>query len=211
MDGPTRAEGRRRVLFEGLESLPGSDVVRSPAPTAFATRLGANRALEEVRRRLLLAELDTARLDAVLAESWRHAAGYSLVTWTDRTPDDAVADIASLDSSFMSEAPTGELDWEPENTDAAQIRAAEHAMVLRGWDRLNVAARHDATGQVVAWTTLGLAGESDEHVWQQITLVRPDHRGHRLGTVVKLENLALARRAWPRMKRIDTFNATVND
>ncbi|MGH3714674.1 MAG: GNAT family N-acetyltransferase, partial [Micromonosporaceae bacterium] len=207
----TREAGRKRLAFESLESLPGGDVARSAAGSAFAALLGATRALEEVRRRLLLSDVDTPALDAALAESWTYADGYSLVRWSDRAPDDAVADIAALESSFIGEAPMGELAWEPENVDVAQLRAIEAAIALRGWPRLHTAARHDATGQVVAWTTLGLAGESVEHVWQQITLVRPDHRGHRLGTVVKLENLALARRAWPRMKRIDTFNATVND
>lgn len=207
----TRAVGRKRLMFEALESLPGGGVTRSGAAAGFARRLGANRALEEARRRLTLSDVDTPRLDAVLAESWQHAAGYSLLRWTERAPDDVVADIAALDSSFLDEAPTGELEWDPEDVDVAQMRAIEQALAVRGSPRLHTAARHDASGQVVAWTTLGYAAEFPEQVWQLITLVRPDHRGHRLGTVVKLENLALARREWPRMRQIDTFNATVND
>ncbi|MGH3648111.1 MAG: GNAT family N-acetyltransferase [Micromonosporaceae bacterium] len=205
-----RDDGRKRLAGEGLEPLPGG-LSRSGAAPAFATALGANRALEEVRRRLVLSDVDPARLDTALADAWRHATGYSLLHWTDRAPDDAVADIAALDSSFLSEAPLGELAVEPEQIDVAQVRAIEATLRLRGWKRLHVAARHDASGEVVAWTTLGYDQESPEHVWQLITLVRPDHRGHRLGTVVKLENLAAARRACPAMRWIDTFNASSND
>ncbi|MGH3734639.1 MAG: GNAT family N-acetyltransferase [Micromonosporaceae bacterium] len=206
-----RAEGRKRLVLTAREPLPGSGVRRSEAGARFAERHRAHRALVEVGRRLELSDVDATRLDASLAEAWSHAAGYSLLTWTDRTPDDAVADIAALDSSFLDEAPLGDLAWEPEKVDVARIRAAEAAIVARGYKRRHVAARHDATGRVVAWTTLGLVPEYPEHGWQMITLVSPAHRGHRLGTVIKLENFAAVRREWAGLRRIDTYNAEVND
>ncbi len=49
------------------------------------------------------------------------------------------------------------------------------------------------------------------HAWQNITLVDPDHRGHRLGLIIKIENLRYALAHEPELARVDTWNAAVND
>jgi hypothetical protein len=49
-----------------------------------------------------------------------------------------------------------------------------------------------------------------EHAWQGITLVAPEHRGHRLGTIVKIENLRYALAHESALASIDTWNAEVN-
>lgn len=205
-----RAEGRKRVVADVVEPRSGGPE-RSPGPRAFAAKHGAKRALEEVRRRLPLSTVDQTRLDAALKRAWGHAAGYSLVRWTEAAPDDIVAGIAALDSDFLNQAPLGDMIWEAERVDVPRVRAIEQAVRDRGWRRCHIAARHDASGDVVAWTTLSLCGESDDHAWQHITLVRPDHRGHRLGTVIKLENLRFTRERFPALEVIDTCNASVND
>ena len=51
----------------------------------------------------------------------------------------------------------------------------------------------------------------DWHAFQQITIVDPDHRGHRLGTIAKIENLRYAMSHEPALRIIDTWNAAVND
>jgi len=209
-----RGVGRKRLMVDVVETRPGG-AERSPGPAAFAARHGAKRALEEVRRRLVLTEAaagQRARLDAALEDAWRHAAGYSIVQWDEGgTPDDVVADIAALDSDFLTQAPLGDMEWEPELVDVARTREIEKAIRDRGWRRCHTAARHDATGEVIAWTTLGFFGDTEDHAWQLITVVRPDHRGHRLGAVVKLENLRYAQRRLPALRTVDTCNATVND
>ena len=48
------------------------------------------------------------------------------------------------------------------------------------------------------------------HCWQQITIVEPKHRGHRLGALVKVANLRYYLEREPSTKIIDTFNAAVN-
>ena len=207
-----RDAGRKRLMLDVVESRPGC-VERSPGPAAFAVRQGAKRANEETRRRLVLDAGDgqRQRLDALLTDAWRHADGYSIVQWNeDGAPDDVVADIAALDSDFVNQVPLGDIEWEAEVIDVARTREIEKAIRDRGWRRCHTAARHDATGEVVAWTTLGFFAEADDHAWQLITLVRPDHRGRRLGTVIKLENLRYARRRVPQLRVIDTCNATVN-
>jgi hypothetical protein len=63
---------------------------------------------------------------------------------------------------------------------------------------------------MVAWSALAVRKTVPEHAWQQITLVDPRHRGHRLGLVAKLVNLRYLQEHEPAVTAIDTWNAEVN-
>lgn len=202
--------GRKRVMAMSVETLPGG-VARDEAGGAFATAMGAKGALTDVRRRLDLTKVDDADLDRQLAAAWARATGYSLIQWRGATPPEIVDDIAYLDGRLLTDAPMGELAWEAEKIDADRIRAIDEVNAARGRRRYNTAVRHDESGRVVAFTTIDLPGTVDWHAFQQITIVDPTHRGHRLGTVVKLENLAYTRAHEPGLRAIDTWNASVND
>ena len=205
-----RENGRKNVVATTVESLPGG-IERGTEGIAFAEALGFKSALVEVRRRLDTTALDEAALDAMLRDGWAKADGYSLVRWTDDAPDEYVADIAYLDGRLLQDAPMGDLAWEPMKMDAARVRDNDAARAVRGSRTYNVAARHDASGRLVAWTAIGYEATSPWHAWQFITIVEPRHRGHRLGAIVKVENLRYALAAEPRTTVIDTWNAAVND
>jgi GNAT superfamily N-acetyltransferase len=204
-----RQQGRKRLIGEAVATLPGG-VPRSDAPSEFARSIGAKPALTEVRRRLDLITVDDAALGEQLAEAWRRAGGYSLVWFRDEVPQEYVDDIAYLDSRLVKDAPMGDLTWEPEKVDAARIRAAEAASLARKRRKYNTAVRHDATGHLVAFTTLDLEHCPADHAWQQITIVEPRHRGHRLGVIAKIENLRYARTHEPALRFVDTWNAAEN-
>jgi GNAT superfamily N-acetyltransferase len=196
-----REEGRKRLLSDTVAGSPGEE---------FGRAVGAKAALSEVRRRLDLTTISDAALDEQLAAAWRQAPGYSLVQWQDAVPDEYVDDVAYLDSRLIKDAPMGDLTWEPERVDAARIRAAEVAIRARKQRRYDTGVRHDDTGRLVAWTSLGVDHCPPEHAWQQITIVEPRHRGHRLGVIVKIENLRYARAHEPALRDIDTWNAAEN-
>jgi GNAT superfamily N-acetyltransferase len=204
------AAGRTRLMADTFEALPGGPD-RDGAGTAFARAMGMDDALREVRRRLDLSSVDTGGYDRILADAWRRADGYSLVQWGDRTPEEYLADVAYLDGRLISDAPMGDLAWAPEKVDADRIRAAEEAVASRGMRGYNSAVRHDATGRIVAWTALALERSVPDHAWQNITIVDPPHRGHRLGTIAKIANLRYAMAGEPALRVIDTWNAAVND
>jgi RimJ/RimL family protein N-acetyltransferase len=69
---------------------------------------------------------------------------------------------------------------------------------------------HEGSGDVVAYSTISsVAGETrDLHQWG--TLVRSDHRGHRLGLAVKARALLEVQRLHPGRTRISTTNAEDN-
>ena len=200
--GRIRALDRKRITVESVESAESC---------GFAAAVGAAAALRETRSRLDVAAIDQHHLDAMLAEARTHADGYRLIRWQGVPPDRYIDDVAYLDSRFLADAPTGDLEWESENIDADRVRKHEQRWTDRGVGRFHAGMVHEAGDRLVAWTTLSGADDTPTHLWQHITLVDPPHRGHRLGTIVKVANLAHAREHRPELTAIDTWNATSNE
>lgn len=208
--GYARAGGRSRLMADTIEALPGGQA-RNLAGSAFAKAMGMENVLGEVRRSLDLTTADISGYDRLLAGAWAYADGYSLVQWRDHAPDEYVADVAYLDGRLHSDAPMGDLEWAPENIDAERMRRMEETRLAHGSRLYSSAVRHDASGRLVAVTALVLEKTVPDHAWQLITLVDPPHRGHRLGTIVKIANLQYAMAGEPALRVVDTWNAAVND
>lgn len=202
-----KASGRVRLIGVTVQNSPAGGVA---AGAAFAAALGAEAALAESRSRLDVTALDPDRLDALAADAWRHAGGYRLVRWDRSTPPELLDDVAYLFGRLNSDAPTGDLAWEDENADAAEVRRMDEANEARGRLGYHAGAVHEASGRLVAWTTLMTQPDLDWHAWQSITIVDPEHRGHRLGMLVKAENVRYVRSRRPALRAIDTYNAAAN-
>jgi GNAT superfamily N-acetyltransferase len=72
-------------------------------------------------------------------------------------------------------------------------------------------ARHrSGVAVIAAWTALYVSPGEPTQAWPDSTIVDPDHRGHRLGLLIELQNLYRAREREPDLRRIDTWNATEN-
>jgi GNAT superfamily N-acetyltransferase len=202
-----RDEGRTALLTESAWELPDLPVHDGGSGPAFAQAMGLESAnLPAVLRRLDLSTVDEAVLDAMV----RNADGYRLVQWFNRAPDEYVDDIAYLDGRLLQDAPTGDLALEAEKVDAARTRAMEEVNAARGRHGYNTGVVHEASDRVVAWTAISHDPEIPWHAWQNITIVDPDHRGHRLGALVKVANLRLLREREPQVTIVDTSNAAVN-
>ncbi|MFI6074635.1 hypothetical protein ACIA5C_24050 [Actinoplanes sp. NPDC051343] len=116
----------------------------------------------------------------------------------------------ALQSRLMVDAPTGDLAVEQHVYDTGRVRAQESTERGRGHRSYSTAARHDATGQIVARTKLAFEADDDTHARQRVTIVEPAHRGHRLGLLVKSANHAYARANEPALRVIDAWNAEDN-
>jgi hypothetical protein len=110
-------------------------------------------------------------------------------------------------SDAMADAPT---DNEPEFWDADVIRNAEQAGIAAGFRLHSAAARHDQSGQLVALTQLRTDPGMPGWGLQQMTAVLHEHRGHRLGLLVKLAMLELLLGREPDVTSIVTSNAGPN-
>ena len=154
--------------------------------------MGAVPALAEIRSRL---DLAAAPEDSPVAP------GYRIVRWTDVAPEGFLDDLGSLDSRLNGDAPVGELAWEPENVDAARIRAGEQAARRRLRTTFQTGAVHEDSGRLVAWTMIGAQRDIAWHAWQNITIVDPGHRGHGLGLTIKKQNSGTPTAAAPACAR----------
>jgi GNAT superfamily N-acetyltransferase len=200
------AAGRTKMLVE----VP--TVTRTSTPSEgefFASSVGARRVMAEARRMLDLAAVSDAVISALLADAGG-AAGYSVIGWRGRTPTEFVADMAQLRALMSTDPPQGELDLEPEPWDAARFLAVEESVIARGRQVLVVAVRHDASGELVGYTNVGVPSGGGSVGYQWDTIVRTDHRGHRLGLLVKLANLEQLRRELPEVRYLNTWNADEN-
>ena len=129
--------------------------------------------------------------------------------WTGPTPPEHLDDLAVLIGRMSTDAPTGDLAFEPQRWDAERVRERD-AVAVRNGVRSAVTAAQAPDGRLVAYTEASTCAVADGFASQGDTLVAPAHRGHRLGLWIKLANLELLLRAHPEVRAIDTFNADDN-
>ena len=192
------ALGRSRVFFEAPSPLTGGE---GPAD-ALLRSVDARPVLKEVRRLLDLRE--------PLAEAPPAPAGYRLVQWVDRVPDDHVDAMAHLMYRMSTDVPLGEMDWEPEKWDAARYREKEDAAMQRGRMRVATLAVHEETGTAVGFTDIGVSRYAPETAYQWETIVEKAHRGHGLGFVLKAHNHRRLVEHSPESRWVNTWNAESN-
>ncbi len=204
------ARDRGRRVLTGLASWPydaGSDGAGASGP-AFAAARGWELALSEVQRELDL-PVPAGLLDRLARDAARAHAAYTLRSWSGPVPDDLLPGWAEVTSSLATEAPTGELDLEPEIVSPEVVREHEATIERQGRTKYNTVAL-DAHGVVVAYTDLATTIHEPGRAYQWGTLVRGEHRGHRLGVAVKVANLRLLEDERPDVRRLTTYNAEVN-
>jgi GNAT superfamily N-acetyltransferase len=174
----------------------------------FARKHGYAMALVDIQRRLDLPVSDET-LDRLAADAALHHEGYTLRSWAGPVPEELLQGWAEVTSALMTEAPMGEIDREPEVPDPAVVREAEALAVKQGRE-LYATAALAPDGTVVAYTNFGVNTEGSPRAYQWGTLVRPEHRGHRLGIAVKVANLRQLQAARPDLGQVITWNAEVN-
>ncbi|MGH3432954.1 MAG: GNAT family N-acetyltransferase, partial [Thermocrispum sp.] len=72
------------------------------------------------------------------------------------------------------------------------------------------AAIHEASGRMAGYTTLAWAQQDPTHAWQWNTIVDAEHRGRRLGVLLKVANQAYAFEREPATRTVFTWNAESN-
>jgi GNAT superfamily N-acetyltransferase len=189
----------------------GSDDPASRFVVAAGYRLG-----QTARTSALDAAAAAPALAGHLADA-RRAAGdaYRVVSWVDATPEDRLDDLALLRTRMSTDVPQGDLPQAEDPWDAERVREAEARRASSGRTGIVTAVEHVATGRLVGFTEIAVTGggpRSDGHAYayQQDTLVLAEHRGHRLGMLLKVENLRLLAREAPEVDRIVTWNADEN-
>lgn len=195
--------GERMPATTGWGSIPVDHIAR--------TLVAAGYALGQVYR---ASALDlTGPFDRIveLRDAARiAAAGYRYVSWALPTPPGRRDGYARMKARMSTDAPAGDIAFDEETWDAARIERMDSRMIAQGFTGLVGAIEHVETGQLVAYNELYHLGERSNNTEQNDTLVLKEHRGHRLGTLVKCENLLLWRQMMPESPKVTTNNAEEN-
>lgn len=200
-----RDSDRTTVVVE--VNMPFEDPPHS-AGSRFLERRGFATASLEIHRVLKL-PVHAGHLDALERDAEGHHVDYRIESFVDRVPDEVVDGYCTLQAAFNSEAPTGDLELEPEVWDEDRVRKGENRSRRMG-RHLQATVAIDRRGDLVALTELVTNQHLPDVGWQSGTLVLSAHRGHRLGLATKLANLRCFQAAFPAVRRIHSWNAEEN-
>lgn len=199
-----RAGGRSMVLGEVYVPVGARE---SHADGEFALRRGYAVSSVEIVRSLPLP------VDPALLTRERHQVaattgdGYTLSVHVGGVPHELRQGVCDCANRIMLDAPTGDVEFEPDSQTVDDYQTMLDHLTDLGRTLVTTVAVHRESGVVAAYTDLLLEGSDPNIVFQWGTLVLPEHRGHRLGMAVKVENLA----ALARIDSARTSVQTTND
>ncbi|GAA1848096.1 GNAT family N-acetyltransferase [Microbacterium koreense] len=213
-----RAHGR--TVLQSWATHPAADGPRIEAPTGYGSipddhiarfyrRHGYR--LEQIERQSVFdlhAPFDG--VERLLATAQAAAIGYEVVQWVLPTPHEHIAGYAWMKSRMSTDVPSAAMEFDEEVWDAERLW--HHDRMYTDADRLLLvtAARHVASGDLCAFNELVVGTDRTQASAQEDTLVLKEHRGHRLGTLVKCAGLMKWRELAPDSPRIITYNAEEN-
>jgi hypothetical protein len=125
-------------------------------------------------------------------------------------PEEYLEHVAHMNYVLSRDAPTGSIDWEPEVWDAERVRHRSGQEHLTGSAVYSLALTSD-TNEVAGGTHIHSEYAHPERPEQWATSVVPEHRGHRLGLLLKVANLELLATTHPEARYIETWNAGENE
>lgn len=196
-EGWAHAQGRTTMTGFAWRDGPGA---------GFATARGYTPGLDNALRALELHDspMPWARVrDAALA------ATYELVRMAGATDEALLPDLVPVYAG-INDAPTGDIDVEPDTYDTDTVRSYEQAMLARDQRMYRVLARRRRDGAWAGHTIAVVDRYVDAWAFQEDTAVLVAHRGHRLGMAMKADLYAWLSEAEPQVRRVLTFNAESN-
>jgi len=200
----------------------GTPVDRLESPTGFGSAPMSDPGVRFLRRRgyrleqverisFLDLPVDPDELAHHLGEAER-AAGpdYRIVRWRGPTPERWIADLVTLRTRMSTDMPAAGMTVVEEAWTADRIVKHDTNSEAGGREVLTVAAEHLPTGTLAGFSQLSIPSDRSRPVGQEDTLVLSEHRGHRLGMLLKIANIQHLAKVNPSSPLISTFNAEEN-
>jgi len=181
-----------------------------PKADAFVKRHGFEQKAVEVNRRQDIATLDWATVQKLYDEAVLASADYELVRIIGALPEEMLEGMVAVTAS-INDAPKDDLDIEDDVFTPERLRAYEEARSGHNQTMYRVIARHRTTGELAGHSVVTVERERPHIAEQNDTAVSRDHRGHRLGALVKTGMLLWLREAEPALTQLDTWNAESNN
>ncbi|BDZ46333.1 GNAT family N-acetyltransferase [Naasia aerilata] len=217
------AEAHRDVLQAWIVHTRGTDdEPRVAPPTGFGSLPAADPGVRFLRERewtleqiYRISRLDLAASVEATADGLRRgreSAGddYDVVVWAGATPEERLEDQALLYSRMSTDAPQAGVEVDEEVWTAERVRDNDARAEEGGYLLLTAAVRHRETDRLVGFTNVYIPADRSRPAQQGDTLVLSEHRGHRLGLLVKASLHAAIAEHSPATGVICTFNAEEN-
>jgi GNAT superfamily N-acetyltransferase len=110
----------------------------------------------------------------------------------------------------MDDMPMGDVPPDARPWDVARLHAVARAVADRGEHLLTVAAVHEDTGELAAFTELVVAASGDGEAEHYGTGVIRTHRGRGLARWIKTETIGLVRERFPAVRSLLADTAAEN-
>ncbi len=192
--------GRAAAWGNAREGSPGA---------AFARALGARRGLTEERRVLDVGAVTAGHLTGLRRQAESAAHGYSLLCWDGPVPAEHLAGVAAVNRAVAADIPHSE-GHEPQRWDPERVRQTDRREAVQGLRSHTVVARSAATGELAGLSHLSIDPANPAWGYQELTAVVREHRGHRLGLLVKVVMMDLLAEREPQLTTLITDNAAEN-
>lgn len=168
--------------------------------------------LEQVERNSVLPLGGPPDLVERMLATARAVAGadYRVEMWVLPTPAHFRAGYAGMIARMATDVPSGDLEYDEEVWDADRIVRRDAQFTAGGQTMAVAAIVHVPSGDMVAFNELVIGADRAGVTHQWATLVAKEHRGKRLGTIVKCANLLRWQEIAPRSPKVTTFNAEEN-
>jgi GNAT superfamily N-acetyltransferase len=134
---------------------------------------------------------------------------YRLHHWTDRCPDQWLEAVAALENSAGEDGVPG-VDDTVMVFDGSILREAEEVAIAQGRRTVVTAVEHIASGGLVGLTTISVLALRPDVVFQDDTVVLREHRGNKLGLLIKVANMERLAEQFPDARVLYTWNAPEN-
>ncbi|MFL0411480.1 GNAT family N-acetyltransferase [Microbacterium paludicola] len=135
---------------------------------------------------------------------------YRPVWWAGPTPPEYADGYAAAIARMYTDVPVGDMVSEEASWDAGRVFERDGRFAESGTLIGVTLVIHEPTGTVAAFNELTIGADRSRPTAQWGTLVLPEHRGHRLGAIVKCIGLKRWHERVPESPRVSTFNAEEN-
>lgn len=155
------------------------------------------------------ADAHAAAIDAQITAALDAAApDYALHVWTGPTPPEWLGGVAQLSARLPGDSPTGDAAAGEEAWDVNRVASNDVRIAAANRTAIVAGVEHVPSGTLVAFSELQIWRDHPRRpALQGVTIVGPEHRGHRLGLLTKAAALRELRQRAPECPGVVTWTA----
>ncbi|GHD78743.1 acetyltransferase (GNAT) family protein [Salinibacterium amurskyense] len=213
------ADAGKRKVHVYVSSLPSEGALLA-APTGFGAVprdaagtqfLGTHRYSFEQVERVSRLPLPVPGLHSLVDDAIKRCSrDYAVHEWAGPCPEKWRDDLALLYTRMSTDEPSAGLEPPEDVWTAERVNEQDQRLLEGTATAVYAAIEHIASGELVAYTSLMVPQQLELAVLQDNTIVLGEHRGHRLGNLLKVLNLAHLERVAPGHPSVITYNAEEN-